>query len=415
MKLIFTSISASFLLAAFSIAQTSGYRVVDLGTLPGGTFSQASFVSNDGIVAGVATASDGSQHSVFWYQGWIGDLGPSAFGGTNSEIFGINAREQADGQAESATKDPNGENFCGYNDGLECLPFLWQKGTSIPLPLLGGNNGTIGNINRRGEIAGISENSTRDSECIAPQVLDFDAVVWGPKEGEIRELHPLPGDSVAEALWINDRGQAVGASGSCANTELPPLANGPHAVIWDTDGSVTDLGNLGGTANPSISGVGNIGLAINNQGQVAGVSALAGSTTTRAFFWTRETGMHDLGTLSGDVQSAGTSINDRAEVVGPSIDSSGNLSPFLWRDGAMTDLNTLIPANSPLYLLFPSAINSRGEIAGFGATSTGDIHAFLAIPTHGSSGMESNATGPAPLSPDVLALVRSRLPAGHRH
>jgi probable HAF family extracellular repeat protein len=396
MKLILASIAASTLLAAFAIAQAPHDRVVDLGVLAGGTFSQASFVNNEGIVTGVATAKDGTQHSVFWYQGWIGDLGPSAFGGTNSEIFGINEKDQADGQAESSTKDPNGENFCGYGTGFECLPFLWQRGASIPLPLLGGNNGTIGNINRRSEIAGISENSTRDSECISPQVLDFDAVIWGPKEGEIRELHPLPGDSVAEALWINDKGQAVGASGSCSNTELPPLATGPHAVIWDADGSVTDLGNLGGTANPAVPGVGNIGLSINNHGQVAGASALTGSTTTHAFLWTRETGMHDLGTLPGDVQSAGTSINDRAEVVGPSVDGSGNLRAFLWKDGRITDLNTLIPADSPLFLLFPSAINSRGEIAGFGATSTGDIHAFLAIPMRNSSSMESNATGPAP-------------------
>jgi hypothetical protein len=54
------------------------------------------------------------------------------------------------------------------------------------------------------------------------------------------------------ALWINDLGQAVGASGSCANTVLPPLALGPHAVLWERDGSVTNLGNLGGTAVPAI-------------------------------------------------------------------------------------------------------------------------------------------------------------------
>jgi hypothetical protein len=46
----------------------------------------------------------------------------------------------------------------------------------------------------------------------------------------------------------------------------------------------------------------------------------------------------------------------------------------------MTDLNTLIPSNSPLYLLFADDINSRGEITGFGVNSAGDIHAFLAKP-----------------------------------
>ncbi len=32
----------------------------------------------------------------------------------------------------------------------------------------------------------------------------------------------------------------------------------------------------------------------------------------------------------------------------------------------MTDLNTLVPADSPLYLLFADSVNSSGEIAGFG-------------------------------------------------
>jgi hypothetical protein len=32
----------------------------------------------------------------------------------------------------------------------------------------------------------------------------------------------------------------------------------------------------------------------------------------------------------------------------------------------MTDLNSLVPPNSPLYLLMAQVINSRGEIAGLG-------------------------------------------------
>lgn len=39
---------------------------------------------------------------------------------------------------------------------------------------------------------------------------------------------------------------------------------------------------------------------------------------------------------------------------------------FLWKDGVMTDLNALIPSDSPLYLLAAFWINDSGEIAGFG-------------------------------------------------
>ena len=46
----------------------------------------------------------------------------------------------------------------------------------------------------------------------------------------------------------------------------------------------------------------------------------------------------------------------------------------------MIDLNTLIPANSPLLLVDATYINDRGEIAGHGLTPSGENHAFLLIP-----------------------------------
>lgn len=47
----------------------------------------------------------------------------------------------------------------------------------------------------------------------------------------------------------------------------------------------------------------------------------------------------------------------------------------------MMDLNALVPADSPLYLVFALDINSEGVIVGQAVeTSTGDLHAFLAVP-----------------------------------
>ena len=70
MKLIMTSIAVSSLLAALAIAQpprhTPRYTVTDLGTLPGGTFSQAASVNTNSLVSGVASAPDGTQHAVLW-------------------------------------------------------------------------------------------------------------------------------------------------------------------------------------------------------------------------------------------------------------------------------------------------------------------------------------------------------------
>lgn len=163
-------------------------------------------------------------------------------------------------------------------------------------------------------------------------------------------------------------------------------------MLWEKDGSAHDLGNLGGTVNTAVLTTGNIAWSIDNRGRVVGVSALPGNTTIHAFLWTRETGMQDLGTLPGDANSAGLSINDGGEVVGASLGAAGPIigpvRAFLWRNGVMTDLNTLIPADSPLYLLTAFAINNAGEIAGFGVTSGGDIHGFLATPIVSSGDVE---------------------------
>jgi probable HAF family extracellular repeat protein len=103
--------------------------------------------------------------------------------------------------------------------------------------------------------------------------------------------------------------------------------------------------------------------------------------------------MQDLGTLSGDVASLSISINDAGAVVGASQDANFNPRAFRWEEGVMTDLNTLIAGDSPLYLLTGCSINSRGEITGLGLTSTGEIHTYLATPIDGVAPSESTSQG----------------------
>ena len=118
-----------------------------------------------------------------------------------------------------------------------------------------------------------------------------------------------------------------------------------------------DLGSLGGTTH-------NAATAISSHGHVVGFSNLPGDTNSHAFLWTKDRGMKDLGTLTGDVFSAAFGINNKDQVVGLSCDANGNCRGFLWKDGVMTDLNTLIPPGSPLFLFYAGDINSRGEIVG---------------------------------------------------
>jgi len=386
---------------------TNKYIVTDLGTLSGGNFSQPFFITKNGRIAGSSNLADGSSHAVIWANQQAADLG--TLGGSNSIAFGVNNYGQSVGEAETSVSDPNGEDFCGFGTHLICLPFESANGVMNPLSALGGNNGVATAINNRGEVAGYAENSILDPECPAPQVLHFKPVVW--EKGVIHELPTVGGDPDGVAFMINDDGQAVGASGACATFNPIDLYNltPVHAVLWE-NGKAINLGNLGGTTGQA---GGNIALDINNLGQVVGSSDLSGDTTFHAFLWTRKTRMQDLGTLSGDVASLSISINDAGSIIGASLDANFNPRAFLWQNGVMTDLNTLVAGNSPLYLMTGCSINSRGEITGLGLTSSGETHTYLATPTLGVATSTSQAViSRRVLSDDARKQLQQQLRSG---
>jgi probable HAF family extracellular repeat protein len=418
MKTIVSCFAACTLLSAMAAAQPPRYAIVDLAVVNGSTYSAGNAIGNYPVIGGVESLPDGTQHAALWYPnlGLKLDLGKGVPGGLNSSVYGVNDRGEVLISSEIPAKDPNNENFCGYGSGLQCRAFQWRGGALIQLPTLGGNNATVGdNVNNRGEMPGIAETAVRDKQCPAgvlsngtgPQLFDYEAVIWGPGAGDIRKLSPLPGDTVGMAFWINDNGQAAGASGSCTNSLLPPFTFGAHAVLWEKDGSVTDLGNLGGKIDPAaplVPGLGNIAFAVNNAGQATGASLVGDpATSVHSFLWTPGAGIKDLGTLPGDAMSAGLGMNDGGTVVGGSTDADGNPRAFVWSAGAMRDLND-ISHGAPLFLLTAFAVNTVGEIVGFGATAKGDVHAFLAIPETGPAARA--LPGPIALSAEARAALR---------
>jgi probable HAF family extracellular repeat protein len=251
------------------------------------------------------------------------------------------------------------------------------------LPTLGGNNSIAYAIDNRGQVAGAAENSTRDSSCVSPQVFQFEAALWRP-DGQVQELPPLPGDTVGAALWLNNYGQVVGSSGGCADGGVFPAFDGTHAVLWQ-NGVPVNLGNLGG-------GMVALGQSINDLGDVVGCADLASDAPgfpfvqLHAFLWTQAAGMQDIGTVGTDFTSFPFAINNNGQTVGASCDDMGNCRAFLWQNKAMIDLNTLVPADSPLDLAFAFVINDAGEIAGEAMEkSTGEMHAFVATPIPGAA------------------------------
>jgi probable HAF family extracellular repeat protein len=363
------------------------YTVIDLGSL-GGTYSQAFYVNDKGVTSGEASLADGNWHAVLWQGPFKRDLG--TLGGLSSSVFGSpNAIGQVVGASETSKSDPNGEDFCGFQasgapSSGTCLGFLWDRGSMTPLPTLGGHNGAASMINNRGEVAGNAENTTPDSTCppYSPaegqyQVLQDKPVVW--KNGQIEELPTYGGDPDGFAIAINDSGQVAGASGVCSTyNEVNGFYLSPvHALLWE-NGAVTDLGSLGGA-------FGNQAHNMNNRGQVVGVSDLAGDAVFHGFLWSQRTGMQDVPPLPGDTYSVALSINDAGQVGGVSLDATFSiLRAFVVVNGAPTDLNTLIPTDSPLQLQTACAINSHGEIAGLAVEkSTGEYRGYLATPVGG--------------------------------
>ncbi len=157
---------------------------------------------------------------------------------------------------------------------------------------------------------------------------------------------------VSELHAINDQGQFVGAA---RNDFGAPVA------FLNSRGTTTIL--------PVVSAFG-----INNAGQVVGAAQYSAYLMDKGMFI-------DLGRLGGQGATA-YAINDLGQIVGASgIDDHSYIShAFLYQDGKMQDLNSMIPNTSDLVLNWARGINNRGEIIVQGYVGGVD-HAFLLVPT----------------------------------
>ncbi len=366
--------------ASTAFAQQS-YKITDLGvnnrndnfSMVMGLNNQGWAENMDGVVNPPITSTSttvASGRAVISIYGLNIDLG--TLGGKNSwtNYGGINDRGEAVGLAETSVPDPDGEDFCAFGTHLTCRPFLWQFFHIRSLPTLGGNNGQASAINNRGQIVGISETTAQDSGCPPSKPGKIISPVFWEK-GEVRALPTVAGDPDGFVQGLNDQGQAVGSSGTCTSIAT-------HAVLWEND-TAFQLPDLGRDGNDAY--------AINDHGQVVGYVSSADGTTIVASLWQNgaRSSVTSLGILPGDSAAFATGINNRGQVVGSTFDSGGNWSRgFIWQDNVMTDLNTLIPEDSNLFVIAASNINERGQISGMATVMSGPdegkIHAILATP-----------------------------------
>lgn len=223
----------------------------------------------------------------------------------------------------------------GYGQGGA---FRYSNGQSTFLGLLGSQatfaSAGLTGINNRGEAVGCRTVSVGNATGCRALIL---------KDGQVQELGTL-GGLFSSASSINGTGQITGTSLN---------AEGKSDAFLYQNGTMTDLGDL--------AGLGSTGTAINDRGQIVGTSPVPGYLN-HAFLYDNGA-MKDLGTLTGETSQA-YSINNKAQIVGE--DSAG---AFLYEDGRLVDLNSLIDPSLGIDLFSADAINDAGVIVARGTSN----------------------------------------------
>lgn len=338
------------------------YNVIPIGVLPGKTntyLEEGKTVNNLGHITGDSYAYSGGANDIFltsqafiWSNGQIRALPllagwPGAFG------FAINDLDQVIGVANKL----DGDNYVQ-------TAVLWDHGQITNLGSLQPNtNSAPFGINVWGVIVGGSQIPGTDTNT---------PVIW--YGGAIHALPFLPGMNHGFAEQINDLGVIVGRQG------LPDGSNSiPCLWYWNGSGyTPVSLGSFGGDFGDA--------LGLNNLSQAVGWSLYAGDLHGPGFV-SDSRGLHALPSLRGDTDGQANSINDLGQIVGFStvFDDNGDLLSLrvvLWQNGTVTDLQTLVPAGTPV-LTDVAHINDLGQIdVDSGSGGDGTTAGYLLVPKH---------------------------------
>lgn len=374
-------------------------NVCDLGNLGGTKGSTASFINNAGDVTGTSYTSGNTTQQTFLYISGADTL-VDVDSGTSftSSPKGLNASGALSGSVDLSLGDQAflyqnsslstlgtlSGGFVSYGNGLNDsntvvgtsagsaqIAFVSTSGTMTSLGTLGGTSSSADFINDAGAITGVSTTGGSQSYAFYLQsgtTLNGGACVQADTCAEIT----IGGDSTPQAM--NANGQVVG-SGYIG----PSTSYNQHAFLYTPGTAPVDLETLD-YSNGEYYGNSDA-LAVNDSGVVVGESDIA-SGSSQAFMYSNDV-MTSLGTLDSLAYSTAVAVNDSDEIVGTAsnastIGTSTVLEPFIWVGGTMTNLNSLLPANSGFTSLqTATGINSSGQIIGEGITTSGAMDGYI--------------------------------------
>jgi probable HAF family extracellular repeat protein len=331
---VWTAAFACALASQLQAAPSSKWSIVELGAL-GSRGAMPNAINNRGDIVGTSNANTGTplerQHAFLWSNGVIQDLGRSFGNPPGSANSGLGALN------DHGT-------MIGSVDGRA---YIWQDGAASPLPF----EANVRDINKSGAIVGSHSvlNPRGFPEAVSRAFLF--------RDGVFQELGTLGGQS-STANAVNDKGVVAGTS-SLGGFESPT-----HGFVYE-DGVMKDLGTLGGAES--------FVRDINNHGVIVGTAQEASGRFV-AVAWDPRSGIRRL----MDAQSNAIAINDHGAILIGATEGS-----YVYEDGMLTKLEA-IPAVAAAgwTRLFPSAINDRGWITGYGYKAGGPAEgsAFVLMP-----------------------------------
>ena len=328
------------------------YTITDLGSL-GGLITNAASINNIGQIVGSSQSlKTDDVHAFLWQRGTMTDLGTLP-GDQRSEAFSINDAGQIAGVST--------------RDGKSNHAVLWDHGHLSDLGLIGNDEartGAVSRISNGGQMIvniGILPDGSLGTalKALTRPSLEHHQVLLCTRSG-VSHAQAL-GDEIVSAVAINDNRNVVGQR----------MVGSPYhlrAYLWK-NGTMTDLGAFQPTG-------------MNNNGQVVGLQISGHPFRATAVLW-----QNGIVTPlpSPDAQTLARAINDHGDVVGCALPPPShnpfpdNAAVLLWSGGRCINLGQCLNPRSGWKLLDVAAINSRGQIIGYGRHN-GKIAAFVMTP-----------------------------------